>query len=78
MEAEEEVIAEDDISTVESLQYDFRTIRTATGNFSETNKLGQGGFGAVYKGSLQNGLEIAAKRLSMNYKAELNLKTRFC
>lgn len=34
---------------VESLQFDFGTVRTATDNFSEANKLGQGGFGAVYK-----------------------------
>ncbi|KAL5579109.1 hypothetical protein UlMin_011551 [Ulmus minor] len=47
-----------------SLQYDFSTIRDATDNFSEENKLGQGGFGAVYKGRLFNGEEIAVKRLS--------------
>ncbi|KAF8029641.1 hypothetical protein BT93_E2152 [Corymbia citriodora subsp. variegata] len=39
---------EDEISTVESLQFDFDTIRAATDNFSNSNKLGQGGFGAVY------------------------------
>lgn len=33
----------------EFLQFDFGTIRNATDNFSEANKLGQGGFGAVYK-----------------------------
>lgn len=38
----------DEISGVESLQYDFATISTATDNFSEDKKLGQGGFGAVY------------------------------
>ena len=38
----------DEISAVESLQYDFATISTATDDFSEENKLGQGGFGAVY------------------------------
>ncbi|KAL1537404.1 non-specific serine/threonine protein kinase [Salvia divinorum] len=54
----------DDICNVESLQYDFRSIRAATNDFSEANKLGQGGFGAVYKGKLQNGKEIAVKRLS--------------
>lgn len=39
----------DDISDVESLQYDFSTIRAATDNFSNDDKLGEGGFGPVYK-----------------------------
>jgi hypothetical protein len=41
--------AENEISSVESLQFDFGTIKVATENFSNANKLGQGGFGAVYK-----------------------------
>uniref|UniRef100_A0A7N0TQQ9 Uncharacterized protein n=1 Tax=Kalanchoe fedtschenkoi TaxID=63787 RepID=A0A7N0TQQ9_KALFE len=48
------------------LQVQFETIRAATGDFSEENKLGQGGFGAVYKGRLADGREIAVKRLSQN------------
>ena len=40
---------EDEISAVESLQFDFGTIRVATQNFSDANKLGEGGFGIVYK-----------------------------
>ncbi|KAK6932437.1 Bulb-type lectin domain [Dillenia turbinata] len=44
--------------------YDLRTIIEATNNFSSTNKLGQGGFGSVYKGQLPDGQEIAVKRLS--------------
>ncbi|XP_047955381.1 cysteine-rich receptor-like protein kinase 44 [Salvia hispanica] len=56
----------DEISTVESLQYAFSTIKAATNDFSNHNKLGQGGFGSVYKGKLPNGLEIAVKRLSMD------------
>ncbi|XP_058730928.1 G-type lectin S-receptor-like serine/threonine-protein kinase RKS1 isoform X2 [Vicia villosa] len=44
--------------------FSFRTITTATRNFSHENKLGQGGFGSVYKGCLVNGQEIAVKRLS--------------
>ncbi|XP_059623855.1 cysteine-rich receptor-like protein kinase 10 isoform X2 [Cornus florida] len=56
----------DEIRSVESLQYDFNTVKAATNNFSDTNKLGQGGFGAVYKGRLQNGEELAVKRLSRN------------
>ncbi|GMI77545.1 cysteine-rich RLK (RECEPTOR-like protein kinase) 10 [Hibiscus trionum] len=53
-----------DITTVDSLQYDFTTIETATDNFSDANKLGEGGFGEVYKGVLPNLQEIAVKRLS--------------
>ncbi|KAL0012487.1 hypothetical protein SO802_007595 [Lithocarpus litseifolius] len=54
------------IESVESLQYDLSTIRAATNNFSDANKLGKGGFGIVYKGNLLNGQEIAVKRLSKN------------
>ncbi|XP_062013322.1 G-type lectin S-receptor-like serine/threonine-protein kinase SD1-29 isoform X1 [Rosa rugosa] len=48
----------------ELLIYDFDTILIATKNFSDINKLGQGGFGPVYKGMLEEGKEIAVKRLS--------------
>ncbi|XP_031125170.1 G-type lectin S-receptor-like serine/threonine-protein kinase At4g27290 [Ipomoea triloba] len=44
--------------------FDMHTISRATNNFSENNKLGQGGFGAVYKGVLEDKQEIAVKRLS--------------
>ncbi|XP_060203321.1 G-type lectin S-receptor-like serine/threonine-protein kinase B120 [Lycium barbarum] len=44
--------------------FSFSSVAAATGNFSSENKLGQGGFGPVYKGKLQCGLEIAVKRLS--------------
>ncbi|XP_042483183.1 putative receptor-like protein kinase At4g00960 [Macadamia integrifolia] len=43
---------------------DFDTIKVATDNFSDTNKIGRGGFGTVYKGTLQDGKEVAVKRLS--------------
>jgi hypothetical protein len=38
-----------EITTAESLQFDFETIETATKKFSKDNKLGEGGFGEVYK-----------------------------
>ncbi|PRQ18842.1 putative protein kinase RLK-Pelle-DLSV family [Rosa chinensis] len=44
--------------------FDFTTIADATDNFSSNNKLGQGGFGPVYKGTLIGGKEIAVKRRS--------------
>ncbi|KAM6595298.1 hypothetical protein CsatA_005822 [Cannabis sativa] len=45
--------------------FELHTISTATDNFSEANKLGEGGFGPVYKGTMEGGQEIAVKRLSM-------------
>ncbi|KAF8046082.1 hypothetical protein N665_4039s0001 [Sinapis alba] len=54
----------DDITTIDSLQLDYRTIQAATDDYSENNKIGQGGFGEVYKGTFLNGTEIAVKRLS--------------
>ncbi|KAL0911281.1 hypothetical protein M5K25_019412 [Dendrobium thyrsiflorum] len=39
-------------------------ITAATNNFSAENKLGEGGFGPVYKGRLDDGHEIAVKRLA--------------
>ncbi|KAL2931555.1 Cysteine-rich receptor-like protein kinase 6 [Bienertia sinuspersici] len=53
-------------AALDSLQFDLHTIKTATGNFAPENKLGEGGFGEVYKGILENGQEIAVKRLSSN------------
>lgn len=43
--------------------FNFKSVATATNNFSDENKLGQGGFGPVYKGKLPDGQEIAVKRL---------------
>ncbi|XP_040250881.1 cysteine-rich receptor-like protein kinase 10 isoform X1 [Aegilops tauschii subsp. strangulata] len=44
--------------------FEFDQIQEATGNFSEENKLGEGGFGPVYKGHFVQGMEIAVKRLA--------------
>ncbi|KAL0535158.1 hypothetical protein IC582_029482 [Cucumis melo] len=56
----------DDTADLETLVFDISTIRNATDDFSDENHIGQGGFGAVYKGTLVNGQEIAVKRLSQN------------
>eukprot|EP00256_Glycine_max_P052518 XP_014618872.1 putative receptor-like protein kinase At4g00960 [Glycine max] len=61
---EDAIEDDDEIKIAESLQFNLDTIRVATEDFSESNKLGQGGFGAVYWGKLSNGQMIAVKRLS--------------
>ncbi|CAL5410978.1 unnamed protein product [Camellia sinensis] len=63
-DAVESDIVGDEITSVQSLQFDLATIQVATNNFFDHNKIGQGGFGSVYKGILTNGQEIAVKRLS--------------
>ncbi|XP_022856729.1 putative cysteine-rich receptor-like protein kinase 20 [Olea europaea var. sylvestris] len=44
--------------------YSWKSILASTENFSDVHKLGQGGFGPVYKVLLPGGKEIAVKRLS--------------
>ncbi|URE33695.1 receptor-like protein kinase [Musa troglodytarum] len=53
-----------DIKNAESLLLDLEVIRSATNNFSDANKIGEGGFGPVYRGTLEDGEQIAVKRLS--------------
>ncbi|CAN6453186.1 unnamed protein product [Victoria cruziana] len=49
-----------------NLHFSYSALEKATGNFNLDNKLGQGGFGTVYKGVLADGREIAVKRLFFN------------
>ncbi|PRQ54970.1 putative protein kinase RLK-Pelle-DLSV family [Rosa chinensis] len=74
---------EEEIKSAEALQFDFRSIRAATNNFSEANKLGRGGFGIVYRGILPDDKDIAVKRLSrdsaqgdLEFKTEVSLVAR--
>ncbi|XP_027075665.1 cysteine-rich receptor-like protein kinase 2 [Coffea arabica] len=43
--------------------YDFKVLKTATRDFSKECKLGGGGFGEVFKGTLNNGNIVAVKKL---------------
>ncbi|WMV48846.1 hypothetical protein MTR67_042231 [Solanum verrucosum] len=52
--------------------FDLATMPNATDNFSLNNKVGEGGFGPVYKGILVDGQEIAVKRLSRSSGQGLN------
>ncbi|XP_040378035.1 cysteine-rich receptor-like protein kinase 6 isoform X4 [Oryza brachyantha] len=61
---------EEDDQVGTSLLFDLATLRCATSDFAEQNKLGHGGFGAVYKGLLPDGREIAVKRLDKASRQE--------
>ncbi|KAJ7948223.1 G-type lectin S-receptor-like serine/threonine-protein kinase [Quillaja saponaria] len=55
---------EDDKKGIEVPYFPLETILAATDNFSEKNKLGQGGFGPVYMGTFPGEQKVAIKRLS--------------
>ncbi|KAJ4726505.1 putative Kinase [Melia azedarach] len=48
--------------------FTLRQIKAATNNFDIANKIGEGGFGPVYKGILADGTVIAVKQLSSKSK----------
>ncbi|KAL2925725.1 Cysteine-rich receptor-like protein kinase 25 [Bienertia sinuspersici] len=54
----------DEIESNDNLQFEFGAIKFATDNFSPAYKLGRGGFGVVYMGTLPDGQAVAVKRLS--------------
>ncbi|KAK1293158.1 L-type lectin-domain containing receptor kinase IX.1 [Acorus calamus] len=66
-------------------RFTYRELRSATNGFDEAGKLGEGGFGAVYKGVLRDssGIEVAIKRVSKGstqgrkeYAAEVKIISR--
>ncbi|XP_062115779.1 probable LRR receptor-like serine/threonine-protein kinase At1g56140 isoform X2 [Humulus lupulus] len=50
---------------VKPLTFGYAELRTATNNFDSSNKLGEGGFGPVFMGTLEDGRVIAVKQLSV-------------
>ncbi|KAH6799382.1 hypothetical protein C2S51_035866 [Perilla frutescens var. frutescens] len=59
--------------------YSYKDLKAATSNFSEENKLGEGGFGDVYKATLKNGNMVAVKKLNISYsraKADFETEVR--
>ncbi|KAK9064408.1 hypothetical protein SSX86_015790 [Deinandra increscens subsp. villosa] len=65
------VLSEEDIKGLDIPFFEFKRISSATENFSLANKLGQGGFGPVYKGTFPEGAEMAVKRLSSHSRQGL-------
>lgn len=63
--------------------FSFEELSKYTNNFSETNNIGAGGYGMVYRGSLPNGQLIAIKRATqgstqggLEFKTEIELLSR--
>jgi serine/threonine protein kinase len=55
---------ESKISFGQLRRFSLRELQIATKSFSESNVIGQGGFGKVYKGVLSDNTKIAVKRLT--------------
>ncbi|XP_074326194.1 putative LRR receptor-like serine/threonine-protein kinase RFK1 isoform X3 [Apium graveolens] len=49
---------------LQTVCFSLKHIKAATNNFDAMNKIGEGGFGSVYKGTLSDGKVIAVKQLS--------------
>jgi len=63
--------------------FSFEELKKCTGNFSDNNEIGAGGYGKVYKGYLTNGLVVAIKRAeqgsmqgAQEFKNEIELLSR--
>ena len=59
---------ESQISFWQLRRFSLRELQLATKNFSQSDVIGKGGFGKVYKGVLTDGTKVAVKRLS-DYQA---------
>ncbi|KAG8049638.1 hypothetical protein GUJ93_ZPchr0009g1660 [Zizania palustris] len=71
------------IAAREQRAFRYEALAAATRGFSEKQKLGQGGFGPVYRGRLEDGREVAVKRLgagsqqgAREFRNEANLLSR--
>ena len=58
-------------------RYTFKELRAATDHFNAKNILGKGGYGIVYKGTLNDGTTVAVKRLkdSNTFGGEIQFQT---
>ncbi|XP_009784604.1 cold-responsive protein kinase 1 [Nicotiana sylvestris] len=60
---------DDELSGVKNVTlFSYKELRIATDDFSPVNKIGEGGFGSVYKGRLRSGKMAAIKVLSSESK----------
>ncbi|KAK4339825.1 hypothetical protein RND71_041287 [Anisodus tanguticus] len=64
--------------------YTFKELKKYTNNFSESNYIGSGGYGKVYRGTLPDGQLVAIKRAeqgskqgALEFKTEIEILSRF-
>ncbi|CAN6968123.1 unnamed protein product [Brassica oleracea var. botrytis] len=72
--AEDHVEMVDHSKIIENKAIPMQILRDATSNFGVENLLGEGGFGSVYRGTLQDGREIAVKKMNQSAIAGKGLK----
>ncbi|KAK9024493.1 hypothetical protein V6N11_004653 [Hibiscus sabdariffa] len=66
---EHSVEIDEEVSGIQNTKmFTYKELKTATGNFHYSNKIGSGGFGVVYKGTLRDGTMVAIKVLSADSK----------
>ncbi|XP_038694416.1 putative serine/threonine-protein kinase isoform X4 [Tripterygium wilfordii] len=58
----------EEIATNNVRQFSYNSLRSATGDFHPSCRIGGGGFGVVYRGVLRNGTQVAIKCLSAESK----------
>ncbi|XWS16900.1 hypothetical protein CRYUN_Cryun33cG0021200 [Craigia yunnanensis] len=63
--AEQTIEIDEEVSGIQNTKlFTYKELKFATGNFHYSNKIGEGGFGAVYKGTFRDGTMAAIKVLS--------------
>ncbi|XP_010474163.1 PREDICTED: receptor-like kinase TMK2 [Camelina sativa] len=76
---------EQQVFELENRAFPLQVLKNATDDFSHRNIVGRGGFGVVYKGILQDGLEVAIKRMEQpviggigadDFRSEVRLLTK--
>ncbi|VAI68370.1 unnamed protein product [Triticum turgidum subsp. durum] len=73
----------EELNKIDIVEWSFKSIENITNDFSEKNIVGRGGYGVIYKGVMENGEEIAVKKLhpvvwidDEQFKNELNILMR--
>ncbi|KAE8684270.1 putative LRR receptor-like serine/threonine-protein kinase [Hibiscus syriacus] len=69
---EHRVDIDEEVSGIQNTRlFPYKELKVATGNFNYSNKIGEGGFGIVYKGTFRDGTVAALKVLSADSRQGL-------